>query len=222
MTTPTDRIVPVVNVPNALTVVRLVLVPVFGWILLADPTSASRRWIALAVFVVALVTDFIDGKIARQYNLITNFGKLWDPIADKAITGMAWVGLSIVGELPWWVTIIVLVREWGITVLRFAIVKWGVMAANRGGKIKTMLQSWVLGFWVMPLHLYFAPDPVPTTPLAWLDYTPGWWVWFKLGLMALTVVWTVWTGLDYLREAKKLHDRYVAAQVVAEDSGAAE
>jgi CDP-diacylglycerol--glycerol-3-phosphate 3-phosphatidyltransferase len=210
VTTSTERPVPVVNLPNALTLVRLLLVPVFGWILLADPTVVSRRWLALVVFGVALVTDFVDGKIARKYDLITNFGKLWDPIADKAITGMAWVGLSIVGELPWWVTIIVLVREWGITVLRFAIVRWGIMAANRGGKMKTMLQTWVLGLWVMPLHLYFAPDPVPQTNLAWMDYSALWLVWLKWVLMGLTVLWTVLTGLDYVREAKKLHDGYVA------------
>jgi len=212
---PTERTVPLLNVPNVLTVVRLLLVPVFGWILLAAPMSVTQRWVATAVFAVALTTDFIDGKIARKYNLITDFGKLWDPIADKAITGMAWVGLSIVGELPWWVTIVVLVREWGITVMRFAIVKWGVLAANRGGKMKTMLQTWVLGLWVMPFHLYFAPDPVPTTNLAWMDYTAGWLVWLKVILMGLTVLWTVVTGLDYLREAKKLHDRYVAAQASA-------
>jgi CDP-diacylglycerol--glycerol-3-phosphate 3-phosphatidyltransferase len=196
--------VPLVNVPNALTVLRLLLVPVFGWMLLAHPFDITWRWWSTVVFTIALITDFIDGKVARKYNLITDFGKLWDPIADKAITGMAFVGLSIIGELPWWVTILILVREWGITFMRFAIVKWGVMAANRGGKTKTMLQSWVLALWLLPFHLYFLPDPAP----AWL-------VWVKGTLMAATLLITLITGLDYLREAKKLRDRYIAAQAGA-------
>jgi CDP-diacylglycerol--glycerol-3-phosphate 3-phosphatidyltransferase len=191
--------VPLLNVPNALTVLRLLLVPVFGWVFLSHPFDISWRWLSTVVLVVALATDFIDGKIARKYNLITNFGKLWDPIADKAITGMAFIALSIVGELAWWATILILVREWGITLMRFLIIKWGVMAANRGGKAKTMLQSWVLGIWVAPFHLYF-------------DDVPLWLTWPKLILMAATVIITVVTGLDYLREAKKLHDRYVAGQ----------
>jgi CDP-diacylglycerol--glycerol-3-phosphate 3-phosphatidyltransferase len=200
----------VVNLPNALTLLRLLLVPLFGWLLLAQPVAIDWRWLATAVFLLALLTDLLDGKIARRYNLVTDFGKLWDPIADKAITGMAWVGLSIIGELPWWVTIIVLVREWGITLLRFVIIKWGVMGANRGGKAKTMAQTWTLGLWVMPLHLYFAVAPVPSGELAWLSYTPWWLTWPKLVLMAATVLLTVVTGLDYLRQAKRLHDQYVA------------
>jgi len=201
MPDPAAKPVPLLNVPNVLTLIRLLLVPVFGWMLLDHPFDVGWRWIATATFVVALVTDFVDGKIARKYNLITNFGKLWDPIADKAITGMAFVALSIVGELPWWVTILILVREWGITLMRFLIIKWGVMAANRGGKAKTMLQSWVLVLWLLPLHLYFLPDPAPL-----------WLVWIKGVLMAATLAITVLTGLDYLREAKKLRDRYVASQ----------
>jgi CDP-diacylglycerol--glycerol-3-phosphate 3-phosphatidyltransferase len=192
--------VPLVNVPNALTVLRLLLVPVFGWLFLSHPADIGWRWVSAVVLGVALATDFVDGKIARKYGLITNFGKLWDPIADKAITGMAFVALSIVGELPWWATILILVREWGITLMRFLIIKWGVMAANRGGKAKTMLQSWVLVLWVIPFHLYFAAGAVPL-----------WLTWPKLILMAATVIVTVVTGLDYLREAKKLHDRYVAS-----------
>jgi CDP-diacylglycerol--glycerol-3-phosphate 3-phosphatidyltransferase len=207
--------VPVLNLPNVLTMVRLLLVPVFGWVLLSDPLVASARWWAAAVFGLALLTDFVDGQIARRFALVTNFGKLWDPLADKAITGMAWVGLSIIGELPWWVTIVVLVREWGITVLRFAIVKWGIMAANRGGKIKTMLQTWVLGLWIMPVHLYYAPQPITASAGSWWDYVPGWLFWLKVALMVITVIWTVVTGLDYLREARRLRDRYRACHPLA-------
>lgn len=135
------------NVPNVLTTIRLVMVPLLGWILLS-PQDAGWRWWATAVFVLAIITDAIDGNVARRYNLVTDFGKLWDPIADKAITGMAFIGLSILNELPWWITIVILVREWGITVLRWAILKYGVMAANRGGKLKTVLQSVAIGFWL--------------------------------------------------------------------------
>ncbi|MFZ2428611.1 MAG: CDP-diacylglycerol--glycerol-3-phosphate 3-phosphatidyltransferase, partial [Propioniciclava sp.] len=129
------------NVPNVLTALRVVMVPVFAWVLLAHAQDPAMRWVATAVFLIAIATDALDGRIARKYNLITDFGKLWDPIADKALTGMAFVGLSILHELPWWITGIILVREWGITALRWVIIKYGVMAANRGGKLKTVMQS---------------------------------------------------------------------------------
>ena len=132
------------NVPNALTLLRMVLVPVFVVIFLMHPHDQIWRLWATAVFVIAILTDSLDGHIARKYNLVTNFGKIWDSIADKALTDMAFIVLSIVGELPWWMTIIILVREWGITALRFAILKYGVMAANRGGKLKTLVQSFAL------------------------------------------------------------------------------
>src|SRR5262245_27453889 len=112
------------NVPNVLTTLRIVLVPFFGWALLIDDgQSMSWRWVACAIFVVAMITDKIDGDLARKHNLITNFGKIADPIADKAITGMAFIGLSIVGDIWWWVTIVVLVREWSVTLLRLSILK---------------------------------------------------------------------------------------------------
>lgn len=181
------------NVPNVLTGLRMVMVPVLGWILLSWPSDPTMRWIATAVFLVAIATDAIDGKIARKYNLVTNFGKLWDPIADKAITGMGFIGLSILAELPWWITIIILLREWGITVLRWAIMKYGVMAANRGGKLKTVLQSVAL-----PL---FLPG---------LQFMPVWWGWIAWAAMIGAFVLTVVTGLDYLREAARMKARYEA------------
>ena len=102
------------NLPNALTTLRIVMVPFFGWALLhrRRRLRSRWRWVAWVLFVVAMITDKIDGDIARKHNLVTNFGKIADPIADKALTGMAFVGLSIIGELWWWVTIVVLVREW--------------------------------------------------------------------------------------------------------------
>ena len=119
------------NLPNALTTLRIVMVPFFGWALLVDDgQSILWRCVAWALFVAAMITDKIDGDIARSRNLVTNFGKIADPIADKALTGMAFVGLSIVGDLWWWVTALVLVREWGITLLRLWVIRHGVMAAG--------------------------------------------------------------------------------------------
>lgn len=179
------------NVPNALTALRLLLVPVFAWMLLSHPHDAAWRWGAAVVFVVASITDVIDGKVARKYGLVTRFGKLWDPIADKALTGMALVGLSIIGELPWWITIVILVREWGITLLRFLILKYGVMAANRGGKLKTVFQSIAIVWYLLPL--------------------PNWLHLVGVGVMWIALLLTVVTGLDYCREAYLLRKRAQAA-----------
>ena len=181
------------NVPNVLTALRVVMVPVFAWLLLAYPQDPTMRWVSTAVFVVAIATDALDGRIARAYNLVTNFGKLWDPIADKALTGMAFIGLSILAELPWWITIVILVREWGITALRWAIMKYGVMAANRGGKLKTVMQSVAL--------IMFLPG---------LQFLPAAWGWIAWAAMIIAFVLTVLTGLDYLREAQKLRNEYYA------------
>ena len=109
------------NPANGLTLLRLVLVPVFAWILLSHPHDLWWRLGSTALFGLAIATDALDGRIARKYNLITDFGKLWDSIADKALTGMAFIGLSILGELPWWITVLVLAREWGITWMRVAM-----------------------------------------------------------------------------------------------------
>lgn len=181
------------NIPNILTMVRIILVPLFGWMLLAHPHEQGWRLATTAVFVVAILTDLVDGYVARKYNLVTDFGKLWDPVADKALTGMAFIGLSILNELPWWITIVILLREWGITALRAAIVKYGVMAANRGGKLKTVTQSVALIFFLLWL-------PTLPTPLVWLA-----WI-----LMYAALALTVLTGLDYLREAAKLRREALA------------
>ena len=175
------------NVPNVLTVIRMIMVPIYVVLMFVGPEDFTWRLAATLVFVVAMLTDLADGHIARKYNLITDFGKIWDSIADKALTGMAFIVLSIVGELPWWMTIIILVREWGITALRFAILKYGVMAANRGGKLKTLVQSFAL--------------------IAFLLWLPGLGVAFevvKWALMWIAFILTVVTGIDYLFEARKL------------------
>ncbi|HET9871279.1 MAG TPA: CDP-diacylglycerol--glycerol-3-phosphate 3-phosphatidyltransferase [Propionibacteriaceae bacterium] len=170
--------------PNALTAFRIVLVPVFAWMLLAHSDEPGWRVMTALVFTVAILTDTLDGHLARKHDIITKFGKLADPIADKALTGMAFIGLSIVGELWWWVTIAILVREWGITVMRFIMLRYGVMAAGRGGKLKTVLQA-------VAVILFLLPLPTWGVPIAWV-------------VMGLAFVVTIVTGLDYVREAVQL------------------
>jgi CDP-diacylglycerol--glycerol-3-phosphate 3-phosphatidyltransferase len=175
----------VLNLPNALTMLRLLLVPVFAWLLLRNggDDSASRVWAAV-VFVVAGATDFVDGELARRMNLVTSFGKIVDPIADKALTGTALLGLSYLGDLPWWVTIVILVREIGVTLLRFAVIKYGVIAASRGGKAKTLAQMLAILLYLLPLS--------------------GWLVTVRTGVMVVAVVLTVVTGFDYVKRAMRL------------------
>ena len=180
------------NLPNALTILRMVMVPFFGYALLVDGGhSITWRLVAYGLFVAAMVTDKIDGDIARRRNLVTGFGEIADPIADKALTGMAFVGLSVIDELWWWVTIVVLVREWGITLLRFWVIRHGIIAASRGGKLKTLLQTFALGLLILPLRLL--PGPWATVGLVL------WWV--AVVVMAAAVVVTVVTGVDYVAKA---------------------
>ena len=177
--------VSLVNLPNALTVLRLVLVPVFLFALFASGGHlASYRWLAWTIFAVAAITDRFDGHIARKRGQVTDFGKIADPMADKALTGSALVGLSMLGNLSWWVTIVVLVREIGITLLRFAVIRFGVISASPGGKAKTLVQIVAIGMYVLPL----GPS------LHWIA------VWFMVAAVALTVV----TGADYLVRAAAL------------------
>lgn len=183
------------NVPNVLTTFRLVLVPLLGWMLLAHPDEPWWRLGTAVLFTVAILTDAVDGHLARKHDIITRFGKLADPIADKALTGMAFVGLSIIGELWWWVTIVILVREWGITLLRFVVLRYGVMAARKGGKLKTVLQAVALILYLLPLAM------VPGL---------GWAVYVAYGVMAAAFVVTVVTGIDYVREAYLLRRRALA------------
>jgi CDP-diacylglycerol--glycerol-3-phosphate 3-phosphatidyltransferase len=173
------------NVANALTVLRLVLVPVFLVTLLHDGgEDAAWRVLAFATFAVASVTDRVDGEIARRRGLVTDFGKIADPIADKALIGAALIGLSLLGELPWWVTALVLVREVGVTALRLVVIRHGVMPASRGGKVKTLLQSLAIGLLVLP--------------------TEGWVNTAALTVMGVAVVVTVATGVDYVLRAVRL------------------
>ena len=167
------------NIANALTLVRIALVPVFVWLLFLDGTG--WRLAAFAVFAVASVTDKIDGDIARARGLVTDFGKIADPIADKALIGAALVSLSLMGELWWWVTAAIMAREIGITVMRFALIRRSVIPASKGGKLKTMLQVAAIG-------LYLLPGPLDV--LRW-------------AAMGAALVVTVVTGADYVIQAWK-------------------
>ena len=184
------------QLPNALTVLRLVLVPVFVVLMFIEPaTGLGWRLAGTAAFGLAILTDFFDGRLARRYGLVSDFGKIWDPIADKALTGAAFIVLSILGELPWWVTVLILVREWGITWMRVVMLKYAVMAAAPGGKLKTLLQSFAL--------LMFLPYPIQAT----LAAAPGWYyvgwtlMWSAFALTFITGVMYVLDALRLKREA---------------------
>lgn len=171
------------QLPNTITIVRILCAPVFLWLLLADGgADGALRWWAAALFIVAIATDGIDGWIARRYEIVTDLGKLLDPIADKVLTGFAFIGLSILGELPWWVTIIVLIREIGITVYRFMVVSDHVLAAAWMGKLKTLAQGVALSLALLPLWTLV-----------------GEWIWWVNGItMTIAVILTITSGIDYV------------------------
>jgi CDP-diacylglycerol--glycerol-3-phosphate 3-phosphatidyltransferase len=182
------------NVANVLTMVRIVLVPVFLAFLFTGGTG--WRLAALGTFCVASFTDLLDGRLARSRGLVTDFGKIADPVADKALTGAALIGLSALGELPWWVTGVIMFRELGVTALRFWVIRRSVIAASRGGKLKTLLQ-------VIAICLYVLPGALSP---------PG--VVREL-FMAAAVVATVVTGVDYVFQAMRLRRSGPAAGAAA-------
>lgn len=188
------------NVANVLTVLRIVVVPFFAWALLVDAgESITWRLVATGLFLLAAVTDQIDGHLARRMDLVTDLGKLLDPIADKLLVGAALVGLAILGDLPWWVPAVILARELGITVMRFFLLKYLVLPASRGGKIKTVLQIAALTLFLLPLsHLPGAIEVV-----AWV-------------LMIAAVIVTVLTGADYVRTALRVAAEHRRSQVDGE------
>lgn len=181
----------VVNIANALTLLRLLLVPVFVVLLFANGGHSNgwRVWACIA-FAAATVTDYVDGDLARSRGLVTDVGKVADPIADKALTCAALIGLSSLGDLPWWVTVVILVREIGITGLRFFVIRHGVIPASRGGKAKTLLQNLAIGLYLLPL----------TGAAASVRY------W----LLGIAVVVTIVTGVDYV--ARAVHLRRTSAR----------
>ena len=184
------------NIANALTVLRLALVPVFLLALFArDGHNDAWRVVAWGVFAVASVTDRIDGDIARRRQIVTEFGKLIDPIADKALIGTALIGLSLLGDLPWWITVVILGREVAVTLLRFWVIRHGVIAASRGGKLKTLLQGVAIGLYVLPLS--------------------GWLHALATGILYVAIVVTLVTGLDYVARAVRLRRESRARRAAA-------
>ncbi|MBO0853201.1 MAG: CDP-diacylglycerol--glycerol-3-phosphate 3-phosphatidyltransferase [Nocardia sp.] len=180
--------VPLMNIANVLTVLRIVIVPIFLLALFATGGHQTGwRIIAAALFGIAAITDRIDGQLARKYGLVTDFGKLADPIADKALIGAALVGLSALGDLPWWITAVICAREIGVTLLRLAVVRRGVIPAGRGGKVKTLVQSVAIAVLLLPLA--------------------GVWSTAGMVLMYVAVALTVATGLDYVVQAARLWAR---------------
>ncbi|OKH67307.1 CDP-diacylglycerol--glycerol-3-phosphate 3-phosphatidyltransferase [Mycobacterium sp. SWH-M1] len=181
----TDPVVPrarVANLANALTGVRLILVPVFlAFLFVGDGHETFWRAMAFTVFTVAVITDRLDGALARSYGMVTEFGTLIDPLADKALIGAALIGLSMLGDLPWWVTVVILGRELGVTLLRLVVLRHGVIPASRGGKVKTTVQAVAIGLLILPLTGAWATG-------AWI-------------VMLAAVVLTILTGVDYFISA---------------------
>ena len=185
--------VPLWNIANILTMVRCAMVPLLVVLAILYPDSVPGRLLVAGVFVLAMFTDFLDGHLARSRNLITDFGKIVDPIADKAMTGAALVMLSVWEYVPWWMTILILVREFGITVMRFTILKYGALPANLAGKAKTMVQTIAITFCLIPFELWWSPAR-----------------WIGLALVALAVVLTVWSGLLNLKDGLRLRREALA------------
>jgi CDP-diacylglycerol--glycerol-3-phosphate 3-phosphatidyltransferase len=174
----------ILNVPNLLTIARLFMVPIFGYLILAIEQTDAVQWASATVFLIAAITDLIDGVWARRYGLVTNFGKIADPIADKALIGTALIALSIQDEIAWWVTGIIIFREIAITILRFWVIRQGVIPASRGGKVKTVSQIVAIVAFLIPIH-------------GWVDAVAQ----MSLGVaLALTVT----TGIDYVLKARIL------------------
>ena len=183
------------NLPNLITMARILFVPFFIWTLVEfnNPESAMR-WISVLVFIIIMASDGVDGAIARKRGLITNLGKLLDPIADKALLGGALVTLSVLGEVSWWVTAVIMIRELGITAYRFVVIRNEVVAASSGGKLKTIFQGIMVGFVVSPLT-------------AWFDQ---WYTYFELALVLFATALTLITGIQYLLAAFRARKQRVS------------
>lgn len=180
-----EPVVPLMNIANILTMLRIALVPLFVVALFVDGGhDPFWRIVAAALFGIAAITDRFDGQLARKYGLVTDFGKLADPIADKALIGSAVIGLSVLGDLAWWITLVICGREVGVTLLRLAVVRRGVIPAGRGGKLKTLVQSLAIAVLLLPLG--------------------GWLASAGMVLMYVAVALTVITGLDYVGQALRV------------------
>ena len=176
------------NPANGLTLLRLVAVPLLAWLLAQD--SEGSRNLAALLFLLASITDIVDGAIARKYGWITNFGKIADPIADKFLTGVALIGLSALNLLPWWVTGVIIIREVGVTLLRFWVIEHGVIAASRGGKAKTLAQTIAITMYLVQIP----SNSVLSEP----------WDIAQVIAMSVAVVLTVVTALFYVRTVLRI------------------
>ena len=175
------------NLPNLITLARIALAPLFIWVLFVfQNPAAHERWIVVFLFVLASATDGVDGALARKRNQVTDLGKLLDPIADKVLIGGALLALSALGQIDWWITAVILIREIGITVYRFVVIKDRVIAASGGGKLKTIMQSIAVGFYLSPLAGYCAPIGI-----------------LQLGILYFALVLTLVSGIQYLAAARK-------------------
>ena len=184
------------HVPNTITIVRIFFAPVFIWMLLTagDDLTSPLRWGGAGLFVFGMATDGIDGYLARKYNVVSDFGKLLDPIADKVLTGGALITLSILDELPWWVTAVILLREVGITVFRFAVLSDRVIPASRGGKLKTITQFVAITFALLPMQAVIGDSANI----------------INIVLMSAATIITVWTGIDYLVDAWRQNKKHTS------------
>lgn len=184
------------HVPNTITIVRIFFAPVFIWMLLTagDDLTSPLRWWGAGLFVFGMATDGIDGYLARKYNVVSDFGKLLDPIADKVLTGGALITLSILDELPWWVTVVILLREVGITVFRFAVLSDRVIPASRGGKLKTITQFVAITFALLPMQAVIGDSANI----------------INIVLMSAATIITVWTGIDYLVDAWRQNKKHTS------------
>lgn len=175
------------QLPNAITIARIPLAVVFFVLLLLGGTfgldDLAVRWVAAILFIVAISTDWVDGYLARRYDIVSDFGKLWDPIADKLLTGAGFIGLAVLGEVNWWIVVVILIREWGITVHRFMVVKQHVVAAAWMGKLKTAAQGVALGWALLPLHVLIGLEP---------------WTLVTAVLMVVVLILTIASGIDYV------------------------
>ncbi len=175
------------NLPNSITALRILLAPIFVWLLFVAPEPLSwERWVALVLFVLAISTDGVDGMVARRTDKVTNLGKILDPIADKVLVGGSLLTLSFLGEIQWWITILILVREIGITIYRLIVVKTKVIAASGGGKLKTILQGIAIGVVLAPFEVWFEP-----------------WVIFEQVMIYLALISTVVSGIQFILVARK-------------------
>jgi CDP-diacylglycerol--glycerol-3-phosphate 3-phosphatidyltransferase len=167
------------RLPNWLTWGRLIAVPiVMALLVIDDGREGAARWWAVGVFFVACMTDFLDGYLARRWRVITSFGKLADPIADKALVLGTLLMLCLIDGVPWWPFIIILVREVAVTVGRLRVASHVVIPASRGGKVKTMVQLFAIGFYLLPNMPH------------WIDVL-AWW------LLVAAVILSVATWIDY-------------------------